>query len=56
MKEYFKTIVPLGRIGASDEMGDFFLFMASDKASYMTGQCIAVDGGITISSPAIKLD
>uniref|UniRef100_A0A914YC76 Uncharacterized protein n=1 Tax=Panagrolaimus superbus TaxID=310955 RepID=A0A914YC76_9BILA len=48
--------IPLGRWAAPSEMGEFILFMASEKASYMTGQCINVDGGSLIHSPAIKFD
>uniref|UniRef100_A0A914PF25 Uncharacterized protein n=1 Tax=Panagrolaimus davidi TaxID=227884 RepID=A0A914PF25_9BILA len=48
--------VPLGRWGTAEEMAEFLAFMASDKASYMTGQCIFVDGGVLIHSPAIKFD
>ena len=48
--------VPLGRFGTPEEMGEFLIFMASDKASYMTGQIVNVDGGYLIHSPPIKLD
>uniref|UniRef100_A0A914P7L4 Uncharacterized protein n=1 Tax=Panagrolaimus davidi TaxID=227884 RepID=A0A914P7L4_9BILA len=49
-------IVPLGRWGTSEEMAEFIIFMASEKASYMTGQCINVDGGSLIDIPNIKFD
>uniref|UniRef100_A0AC35GKM7 Uncharacterized protein n=1 Tax=Panagrolaimus sp. PS1159 TaxID=55785 RepID=A0AC35GKM7_9BILA len=48
--------IPLERWGTSEEMAEFLLFMASEKASYMTGQIINVDGGVLINSPTIKLD
>uniref|UniRef100_A0AC34FF75 Uncharacterized protein n=1 Tax=Panagrolaimus sp. ES5 TaxID=591445 RepID=A0AC34FF75_9BILA len=32
--------IPIGRWGTSEEMEDFLVFMASNKASYMTGQII----------------
>uniref|UniRef100_A0A914QDM3 Uncharacterized protein n=1 Tax=Panagrolaimus davidi TaxID=227884 RepID=A0A914QDM3_9BILA len=48
--------IPLNRSGTSEEMAEFLVFMASDKASYLTGQCITVDGGILINSPTIKFD
>uniref|UniRef100_A0AC35FE84 SDR family oxidoreductase n=1 Tax=Panagrolaimus sp. PS1159 TaxID=55785 RepID=A0AC35FE84_9BILA len=48
--------IPLGRWASPSEMGEFLVFMASEKASYMTGQCINVDGGTLIDSPQIKLD
>ena len=36
---------PLGRIGTPREIGDTVAFLASDKASYITGETIYVDGG-----------
>lgn len=38
--------VPLGRIGAVEDIGAAVVFMASPAASWITGQCLYVDGGI----------
>jgi len=37
--------IPMGRVGEPHEFGDTVAFLASDRASYITGQSIAVDGG-----------
>ncbi|HUL86167.1 MAG TPA: SDR family NAD(P)-dependent oxidoreductase [Actinomycetota bacterium] len=39
---------PLGRAGTPEEVGEVVAFLASDRASYITGQSIVVDGGNTI--------
>jgi len=43
--ERAKETHPLGRPGSADEIADAVLFVASDKAGWMTGDTIAVDGG-----------
>ena len=35
----------LGRIGEPQEIGELIAFMVSNKAKFMTGECIAIDGG-----------
>ena len=40
--------IPLGRWGEPREMGDVALFLASPMASYVTGQMLLADGGITL--------
>ena len=39
-------IIPLGRLGTPSEFGDVVCFLASERASYVTGVTLAVDGGI----------
>lgn len=38
--------IPLGRWGKPEDMGELACFLCSDKASYITGQMITVDGGM----------
>jgi len=46
LAEYLHNI-PMARAGQPDEIAKVMLFLASDLASYVTGQEIAVDGGVT---------
>ena len=43
----FEKTTPLGRIGQSDEVAGMALYLASDEASFVTGQVMVVDGGIS---------
>ncbi len=44
-------VTPLGRLADLDEIAEAAIFLASDHASYITGQVIAVDGGRTLLDP-----
>jgi 3-oxoacyl-[acyl-carrier protein] reductase len=39
--------IPLGRVGESHEAGDVICFLVSDRASYVTGTSVNVDGGVS---------
>lgn len=43
-----KARIPLGREGSAEEVARVVLFLASDEASYVVGQCLSVDGGLTL--------
>ena len=44
MRAFVKSNLPLGRFGRGEEVGDVVAFLASERASLITGACIAVDG------------
>ena len=45
-EEELKKLIPLNRFGEADEVADLVCFLASEKASYITGQVISINGGI----------
>jgi len=49
LKQAIMDRVPIGRFGYPEEIAGMVGFLASDAASYVTGQAIAVDGGLVIS-------
>lgn len=40
--------IPLKRVGQPEDVANAFVFLASDLASYVTGEVLAVDGGMTV--------
>lgn len=47
-KEITLSQIPLNRMGSTDDIANAVLFLASDFASYITGQVITVDGGMVM--------
>ena len=47
IRQLRESRVPLGGLGTADDVAEAVLFLASDRARYVTGQTITVDGGLT---------
>lgn len=47
VREGFAKRVPLGRWGTAEEIAEVACFLASERAAYVTGQTVRVDGGMT---------
>lgn len=43
-----QEFIPMGRVGEPEEMAAAVAFLASDKAAYITGQTLFIDGGLTL--------
>jgi 3-oxoacyl-[acyl-carrier protein] reductase len=48
-EQYIQSEVPLQRFGRPEEIADAVVFLASERASFITGACLVVDGGQTRS-------
>ena len=45
-KAELTKMIPLNRFGEAEEVADLVAFLASDKAAYITGECISINGGL----------
>mgnify|MGYP006132507593 CR=1 FL=1 len=49
LQSLFKKIIPLGRQGTSEDLANVVNFLCSEQSSFITGQIIYVDGGISLN-------
>ena len=47
-REEYERLMPISRVGRTEDIGRLVAFLASDDSSWITGQCIAADGGHTL--------
>lgn len=48
IRQVLLKTIPLARLGAADDVANAVAFLASDRASYITGQVLSVDGGMVM--------
>jgi len=50
-----RSMIPLGRFGRSEEVGELVAFLLGDESSYLTGTVIPIDGGVLAGSPLVPV-
>jgi NAD(P)-dependent dehydrogenase (short-subunit alcohol dehydrogenase family) len=53
MPEHYRRITPMDRIGEPEDVADVVAFLCSDRARFVTGQTIVVDGGMTLHGAGV---
>jgi len=48
LRQLYERIIPLGRMGTANEIASVVAFLCSPKASFLTGQSLVVDGGLSV--------
>jgi 3-oxoacyl-[acyl-carrier protein] reductase len=55
-RQQMEMSIPQGKLGRVEDIGNAALFLATDEASYITGQTIVVDGGQVLSESIMGLE
>jgi len=50
VQDTMRTHTPLGRLGMPEDIANAYLFLASDEASFITGEVLRVDGGLVVGT------
>jgi NAD(P)-dependent dehydrogenase (short-subunit alcohol dehydrogenase family) len=53
MVEHYERITPLARVGAPEDVADVVCFLCSERARFITGQTLVVDGGMTLHGAGV---
>jgi 3-oxoacyl-[acyl-carrier protein] reductase len=56
VRSQIERYIPLGRMGSPEDIASAFLFLASDEASWITGQTLVVDGGSTLPDSGYAME
>lgn len=51
LMKLYSRFVPLKRLGTADDSANLLDFLCSDKAAFINGQCIFIDGGVSVIWP-----
>jgi len=48
LMDIYRRLVPLGRLGTAEESADALDFLCSERSSFINGQCLFLDGGVSV--------